>query len=140
MIILDTNVLSSIVSDAPDAKIVDWLDAQSADEIYTTTITYFESWAGIIRLDPSKRRSVLVAAFAAAMENMLYGRILSFDQKCANASAELAATRRRAGRPIEPRDTFIAGIAIVHGAVIATGNIRHFTDANVPLINPWEAQ
>ena len=51
MIILDTNVLSGIVSDAPDAKIVDWLDAQSADEIYTTTITYFESWAGIIRLD-----------------------------------------------------------------------------------------
>jgi len=52
-------------------------------------------------------------------------------------AAQLAAERKNRGRPIDMRDTFIAGIAIAQGAALATRNIRHFDDLPIPVINPW---
>ena len=48
--------------------------------------------------------------------------------------------RERRGRPIDVRDTLIAGIAISRGAAIATRNVRHFADLPIDVINPWDAQ
>jgi len=65
-------------------------------------------------------------------------RILLFDADAAKAAALLAAERKEAGRPIDMRDTFIAGIALANSATIATRNIRHFSDLSVAVVNPWE--
>ena len=35
------------------------------------------------------------------------------------------------------RDSMIAGIAIAHQATLATGNVRHFEDLPVAVVNPW---
>ena len=43
-----------------------------------------------------------------------------------------------AGRPVDIRDTFIAGIALAHRASIATRNTRHFDDLPVSVLNPWQ--
>ncbi len=42
MFILDTNVLSALMRSEPDASVLDWLDAQPAESVWTTTITVFE--------------------------------------------------------------------------------------------------
>jgi Domain of unknown function (DUF5615) len=44
---------------------------------------------------------------------------------------------QRAGRPVDMRDTQIAGIALARHAAVATRNVRHFGDLEVPVINPW---
>jgi predicted nucleic acid-binding protein len=36
------------------------------------------------------------------------------------------------------RDTFIAGIALAQGAVLATRNTRHFDDLSTPVVDPWD--
>jgi predicted nucleic acid-binding protein len=40
----------------------------------------------------------------------LEGRVLEFDRAAAEAAALLAAERQRAGRPVDIRDTQIAGV------------------------------
>ena len=45
--------------------------------------------------------------------------------------------RKMAGRPVELRDTMIAGIALAQPATLATRNVRHFADLDVPVVNPW---
>jgi predicted nucleic acid-binding protein len=47
------------------------------------------------------------------------------------------ASRHRKGRPVELRDTMIAGIVLACHATLATRNTPHFEDLAVPLINPW---
>jgi predicted nucleic acid-binding protein len=42
-----------------------------------------------------------------------------------------------AGRPVDVRDTLIAGIAVAREAAIATRNTRHFEDLPITVINPW---
>jgi len=70
-----------------------------------------------------------------------YGRsMLDFDSVAATEAASLAAARQKAGRPVDMRDTQIAGIALARCATLATRNVRHFLDLNVPVVNPWEVQ
>ena len=65
--------------------------------------------------------------------------MLEFDAAAVEA-AMLAATRQRAGRSVDMRDTQIAGIALAHRAQIATRNVKHFADLAVPVIDPCNAQ
>ena len=139
MILLDTNVLSALMRREPEPRVIEWLDAQSAESIWTTTITVFEVRLGLELLAMGRRRRVLEAAFASALTEELEGRILVFDHPAADAAAELAAQRRRIGRPIDFRDIQIAGIAKARRATLATRNLRHFEGLGVDLIDPWNA-
>lgn len=67
----------------------------------------------------------------------LANRIAVFDARAAEQAAQLAAERKARGRPVDIRDTFIAGIAIAHGATLATRNAKHFADLPTPVVNPW---
>jgi predicted nucleic acid-binding protein len=69
----------------------------------------------------------------------LQGRILPFDSLAADRTAALMGMRHRAGRPRDLRDTMIAGIALAHGAGIATRNVQHFDDLTTPVVNPWQS-
>ena len=37
------------------------------------------------------------------------------------------------------RDTQIASIALARHATLATRNVKHFRDLNVPVVDPWKA-
>lgn len=137
MIILDTNVLSALMRTIPEATVVTWLDRQPAESIWITSITLFEARLGLALLPRGKRRQTLEAAFARLLEDDLENRVLDFDAAAATESAALAADRQRAGRPVDIRDTQIAGIALARHAVVATRNVRHFSDLKVPVVDPW---
>ena len=122
---------------APATAVVRWLDEQPAESIWITSITLFESRLGLHLLPSGRRRDALEAAFANLLEDDLENRILDFDAGAAMAAAELAAQRTIAGRPVDVRDTQIAGIAIARRATLATRNTRHFSDLKVGVIDPW---
>ena len=136
MIILDTNVLSALMRNPPDAAVVAWLDLQAAESIWITSITLFETRLGLALLPKGRRRQALEAAFARTLSEDLENRVLDFDSAAAAEAASLAAMRQRAGRPVDVRDTLIAGIALARRATLATRNKRHFQGLKLPLLNP----
>jgi predicted nucleic acid-binding protein len=140
VIILDTNVLSALMRLAPEAAVVAWLDNQPAESVWITSITLFEARLGLALLPKGRRRQTLETAFAQLLQEDLENRILDFDSTAAAEAALLAAERQKAGRPVDMRDTQIAGIALARRATLATRNVRHFQDLNVPVANPWQGQ
>lgn len=140
MIILDTNVLSALMRQVPEAPVVAWLDRQPTESIWITSITLFEARLGLARLPKGRRQQTLEAAFARLLEEDLENRVLDFDSAAATEAASLAAQRQKTGRPVDMRDTQIAGIALARRATLATRNARHFENLNVPVVDPWEAQ
>ena len=140
MIILDTNVLSALMRKAPDASVVTWVDRQAAESVWITSITLFESRLGLALLPTGRRRQLLEAAFDRLLGEDLQNRVLDFDSAAANAAAALAAARQVAGRPVDMRDTQIAGIALARRATLATRNVRHFDDLKVPVVDPWTVE
>jgi toxin FitB len=139
MIVLDTNVLSALMQRQPDLHVVAWLDQQAAESIWISTVTLFEARYGLALLGPGPRRKLLLERFEQFVQDDLDNRVLSFDSQAANLAAQLAAERKARGRPVDMRDTFIAGIALARRATLATRNTRHFDDLSVPVVNPWTA-
>jgi predicted nucleic acid-binding protein len=139
VIVLDTNVVSAMMRLSPDPAVLSLLNTYDAESVWTTSITLFEIRQGIEQLPDSRRRTELEAGAPLAFEQAFDGRILTFDLDAARSAALLAADRTRRGRPVDFRDTLIAGIVISQRAELATRNVRHFRDLDVPVIDPWSA-
>ena len=137
MIILDTNVISAFMRPTKNKPVVEWLNRQPAEDIWTTTITLFELRYGIEKLVAGVQQTELEASWQEFGSAIFGDRILTFDLRAARAAAELAGLRAKKTRSVDMRDTFIAGIAISRAATIATRNLKDFRDAGVPLIDPW---
>ena len=138
MIILDTNVLSALMRQVPETPVVAWLDRQPPESVWITSVTLFETRLGLALLPDGRRRRALEGAFTRLLEEDLEDRVLSFDSAAATEAAALAADRQKSGRPVDMRDTQIAGIALARRATLATRNVRHFRDLKVPVVDPWK--
>ena len=138
MIILDTNVLSALMRTTPEPPVVAWLDHQPSESVWITSITLFEARLGLALLSAGRRRRTLEATFEQLLREDLENRVLDFDSAAAIAAASIAAERQKAGRPVDMRDTQIAGIALARRATLATRNVRHFGDLKVPVVDPWD--
>jgi toxin FitB len=136
MIVLDTNVLSALMRQTPDTQVIGWLDRQPRTSIWTTSITLLEIRFGLQIMAAGKRRSFLIEAFAAVLGKLGH-RVIPFDVAAAQHAGDLMASRHKKGRPVELRDTMIAGIVLAQHATLATRNTAHFEDIATSVINPW---
>jgi toxin FitB len=139
MVILDTNVVSELMDTEPDTKVISWLDRQAWTSLWTTSVTVMEVRYGLAIMPAGRRRAERQGAFARLIEEKFQHRILPFDEAAAEEAATLMGGRHRVGRPVDLRDTMIAGIAQAQRAALATRNIRHFEGLNVAVIDPWSA-
>jgi hypothetical protein len=137
MIILDTNVISALMRAPPDAAVIGWLDRQPAESIWITAVTVFEIRFGIEFLANGRRREKLEALFEQSLAEDFQDRVLPFDGAAAREAAIIAAQRQRDGRPVDLRDTQIAGIAVARRAAVATRNLKHFHGLDVDVVDPW---
>ncbi len=137
MIVLDTNVVSEAMKPEPNPAVKAWLNEQSAETLYLSSVTLAELLFGIAVLPNGKRKDMLSEVLCGLME-LFNGRILSFDADAARQYAELAVTARAAGRGFPLPDGYIAAIAVSQGYQIASRDIAPFEAANVAVINPWE--
>lgn len=137
MIVLDTNVLSETLRASPSPTVLSWLRAIPLVELFTTTITEGEMLYGLARLPEGARRRALEASVLPLIAKDFAGRILPFDSPAAREFADIAAARRRDGRPISDADARIAAIARSHSARLATRDVAGFSDCGLEIINPW---
>ena len=138
MIILDTNVVSEMIRPAPAEQVLRWISAQPALLLYTTSITQAEMLYGMECLTKGKKKKALESALEGMFAEDFRDRVLAFDAGCAKHFAEIAETRKRAGRPISQLDAQIAAIARSRNAVVATRNSVDFANCGVKLVNPWD--
>ena len=137
MILLDTNVLSALMRDPPDAAVVRWLNDQAPERVWTTAVTAFEVRFGLARMAEGRRRRALEAAIEAVLRDDLAGRVAPIDRAAAEAAGLLAARREAAGRTVDVRDTLIGGVALARRAAVATRNLRYFDDLEIGVLDPW---
>jgi len=139
LIVLDTNVLSEALRPVPQPSVLDWLANQPRASLFITTVTRGEILYGIRLLADGKRRQGLWDAARKIFDADFADQVLSFDSEAADMYAEIAASRRAAGKPISQFDAMIVAMARSRGASVATRNVQDFEDCGVDVINPWTA-
>ena len=140
MYVLDTNVVSELMREQPQAEVLVWMDRQLTDNLYVTAVTESEIRTGIAILPDGERRRGLTAAAERAFGVLFAERILPFDSDAAQVYAVVAVTRRTAGHPITQADCQIAAIARSLGASVATRDVKGFEGCGIDVINPWAEQ
>ena len=137
MILLDTNVISELMRPTPDAYVQAWIDGNDLPEFATTSINLAEIGYGIAILPEGRRKDAMQSAAEKVFTLLFGGSILPFDAAAAATYSGLAASHRRAGRSVGILDLQIAAITIVHEAILATRNTRHFAHSEIELIDPF---
>jgi predicted nucleic acid-binding protein len=135
VIIVDTNIVSELLREDPDESVAKWVDSHPL--LSTTAITVQESYYGLERMPESRRRSALFDQLDRVFEEVFGPRLLPYDAVAARCTAALVVVRERMGRPIGVADAQIAGIALAHGASLATRNTRDFAGLPLDVVDPW---
>lgn len=137
MILLDTNVISEPLRSTPEPRVIEWIDAQSLETLYLSSITVAELRAGVAMLPAGKRHKGLRDSLEKQVLPLFNSRVKPFDHNCTQAYAELMAKAKAAGLAIASADGYIAAIAMSNGFAVATRDVSPFKAAGVTVINPW---
>ncbi|MDD9993720.1 MAG: type II toxin-antitoxin system VapC family toxin [Rhodospirillales bacterium] len=137
MFVLDTNIVSELMRPAPELAVEAWVASRRPGDMYFSAVSEAELRYGIAILPAGRRRKTLAEAVDGLIREDFAGRVLPFDSAAARTYAEIAATRRRAGRPVCHADCQIAAIAQAHGFAVATRNVRDFAGMGVDVVDPW---
>ncbi|AKU16713.1 type II toxin-antitoxin system VapC family toxin [Luteipulveratus mongoliensis] len=137
MIVLDANVVSEMVRDAPDPRVLEWLDGIRASQACVTAVVLAELSAGVAVLPAGTRRDQLQSSLHRVLAG-LSGHVIPFDEASASEYADVFASRRRMGRPASVLDAQIAATCRAHRLPLATRNVKDFEGLGLGLINPWQ--
>lgn len=118
MYALDTNSLVYFFKGM--GRVAEHLLATPRAELSVSAVVLYELETGIAKSSSPERRRAQLDQFISAVT------ILPFGSAEAKASARIRADLERAGTPIGPLDTLIAGTAFHHGATLVTRNVREF--------------
>ena len=132
--LLDTNVISEIMTSEPNQRVIDFL--AHLKESYLSVITLHELQYGLQLLPEGQRRN----SIANKLQNLLtyYNDcIIPVNQAIALQAALLRADAKQEGRIVHLADALIASTARVNNWIVATRNTNDFIDSGVDIINPW---
>ena len=138
MIVLDTNVISEPLRQAPESRVIEWIDAQPVETLYLSAITVAELRFGVASLPAGKRRDRLQESLEKRALPLFAERVLPFDMSASQSYGELMAKARTAGLAIGTADGYIAATAAANGMMVATRDASPFEAVGVAVINPWE--
>jgi toxin FitB len=137
--LLDTNCVSELVRAKPEPSVLEWMEAADETLLYLSVLTLGEIRKGIALLPQSRRRTHLETWLELELQARFAGRILSVDASIADRWGLLAAEAKREGRSLSAIDGLLAATAIHHNLTIVTRNVVDFANAQLPIMNPWEA-
>ena len=136
--LLDTNILSELMRPSPFPAVVEWLDAQPAEQLFISAVTQAEIELGLALLPEGRRKNELLQA-AKEIFSLFDDRNLPFDTAAAQEYALIVAARVKAGRPVSVEDAQIAAIARGNNLRLVTRNSKDFELIDgLIVINPWD--
>ncbi len=119
---LDTCICSFIMREHPDSVIQRLTaEVEQGNRIVISAITYAEMRYGQIGKKASTKHKMLVDEFVKRLD-----AVLPWDQSAVDATVEAMRELSKAGTPIGPNDTAIAGHAIATACTLVTNNVREF--------------
>jgi hypothetical protein len=138
MIVLDTDVVPELMRPAPAPVVLTWLVRRAAE--HGPLHHRHHRHRGSPRNRPAPRRPPQERALQGCGGGLrsFPEQVLSFDVRAAAAYADVVTGRERAGIPIDGFDAQIASICRIHGATLATRNVKDFHNTGVRVIDPWQ--
>lgn len=136
-VLLDTCVISELISKKPNLKVVDFVDSFDAEDVYLTVITIGEIMKGIEKLAKSRRKTQLLNWLRDDLLVRFEGNIVELDAEILIEWGALCARLESAGVTMPAIDSLIAAAALNKKMALVTRNVDDFEASGAQIINPW---
>ena len=122
----------------PHPAVAGFIGRHSSADLFVPSLVVAEIRYGLRRLPEGRRRDELERDFGILLAAGFAARILAFDADCALGYATAHVVREQAGRPVPAMDALIGGMALAHGATLATRNVADFDGYGLGIVDPWQ--
>ena len=136
--LLDTCVISELVTKYPKPQVVDFVDALDSDDVYLSVITIGEIAKGIEKLPKSKRKQELNSWLKEDLLVRFDGKIIPLDTEVLMQWGILIARLELSGTTLPAVDSLIAATTLTHKLTLVTRNVDDFRGTDMEIVNPWE--
>lgn len=137
-LLLDTNVISELIAPKPNLAILNWLDAQDADQVCLSVLTIGEICKCIEKLPESKRKQSLWDWLNNDLPTRFSNRILTINASVMMTWGILVAQQERIGRPLPALYSLIVASALHYRCQLVTRNEKDFDGTGIIVVNPWK--
>ena len=133
--LLDTNVISELVSLKPNKNVINWFEKIPTKSFFLSVLTIGEIRKGIEKVKDNKRKNKLLIWLEHDLVNMFNERILLISIQVADRWGRL---QYQVQRSLPAIDSLIAATALHHDMTLVTRNIEDFSDCpGLEIFNPW---
>jgi predicted nucleic acid-binding protein len=132
MYLLDTNILSELVKKQPNPHLLQHLQSNPSQSLFTSCICVME-----LRFSSALREDF--ESFWQNIETEIISRVkilpLGYDEVL--KAGDILADLQKTGKTISIEDVLIASTALIHKFVMVTADTRHFSRINRLVIENW---
>jgi predicted nucleic acid-binding protein len=136
--LLDTCVISELVTPYPNEKVIKWLEERKENDLFLSVLTIGEIHKGIAKLPDSKKKRVLIKWVEDDLKKRFMGRVLEITEAIAIQWGDILGDSEKKGKKMSVIDGLIAASAIEEGLTVVTRNIKDIKNSGARIINPWE--
>jgi predicted nucleic acid-binding protein len=135
--LLDTCVVSELLRNRPEPKVVDWVSSQSEESLFLSVITIGELQKGIRKCPEPSRKWQLQAWLDTDLLARFERRLLPVCEQVSLTWGRLAGDSELRGQPLPILDLMLAATGIVYGLTVVTRNSRDLDRCSVVVFDPW---
>jgi predicted nucleic acid-binding protein len=137
--LLDTNVISELVSPKPEPRVLEWMESADEAMLYLSVLTLGEIRKGAAARAQDKRRTRLETWLEVELPARFGRRILPVDAAVADRWGVLTAEAKRRNKTLPVIDGLLAATAFHYNLTVVSRKSSDFTPTFVQVLNPWEA-
>ena len=135
--LLDTNVVSELVSPKPNDKVLRWIEQADESILFLSVLTLGEIRNGVERLRPGRRRGRLESWLLVDLPRRFQDRILPVTAAVADRWGTVSAIAAARGKPVPVVDGLLAATALHYNLALVTRNTSDVSGTGVLTRNPW---
>ena len=134
MYLLDTNILSELVKKRPDHNLLQHLQSNPSQSLFTSCICVME-----LRFGSALRKDF--KSFWQNIEREIISRInvIPLGHEEVLIAGDILAELKKRGKSIGIEDVLIGSTALSHNLIMVTANVRHFSKIKRLKVENWIA-
>lgn len=135
--LLDTNIISELISKQPNQKVLDFISSIDEVNIFLSVITIGELKSGIENIESTQRKEQLTLWFEHDLLLRFQNRIINIDTNIMIRWGKINQNLKNIGKPLPIMDSLIASSCIDSGFTLVTRNEKDFQNLDINIINPF---
>ena len=136
--LLDTNIISELISNQPNQSVLDFLSLINENDIYLSVITIGEIKSGIENVKSLDKKEKLSKWLEDELLKRFENRIINIDINAMMTWGKINQNLKSIGKPLPIMDSLIATSCICHEFILITRNEKDFQNLVLKIINPFK--